>query len=131
MSYYYAGCREFAGCFENLSRMSKVNYELGPDEKLKIIKQIFSMAAEGMGGKKIARTLNVQGIPAGRKWHPSTVLAILCNEAYLGHRVWNKKQETGGRNRPQSEWVVTENYHPAIISKDLWDIAHSQADKVP
>lgn len=104
---------------------SKVNYVPGPEEEVNIIRQIFSMAADGMGGKKIARTLNEQKIPIGRKWPPSTILAILGNEAYLGHRVWNKKQETGGRNRPQSEWVVTENCHPAIISRDLWDIAHS------
>lgn len=104
---------------------SKVNYALGPEEEVKIIKQIFSMAADGMGGKRIARLLNEQGIPAGRKWIPSSVLAILANEAYIGHRVWNKKMESGGRNRPQSEWVVTKNCHPAIIDKDLWDTAYS------
>ncbi|MDT9726588.1 recombinase family protein [Xylanibacillus composti] len=105
---------------------SKVNYELGPDEEVKIIKQIFSMAAQGMGGKKIARFLNEQGIPAGRKWIASTILAILNNEAYLGHRVWNKKMETRGRNRPQSEWIISENSHPAIIDKKIWDAAQME-----
>ncbi|MEK3923462.1 recombinase family protein [Paenibacillus sp. FSL K6-2393] len=104
----------------------KVNYELGPDEEVKVIKQIFRMAAEGMGGKKIARILNEQGIPTGRKWLPSTILSILNNEAYLGNRVWNKKMEMGSRNRPQSEWIVSENSHPAIIENDLWIRAQSQ-----
>jgi DNA invertase Pin-like site-specific DNA recombinase len=105
---------------------SKVNYCLGPDEEVKIIKQIFSMAAEGMGGKKIARTLNEQGIPAGRRWLPSSVLSILGNEAYLGHRIWNKKSEVNGRKNPQTEWIVTEWSHPAIIEKRLWDLAQDE-----
>lgn len=105
---------------------SKVNYELGPDEEVKIIKQIFSLAAEGMGGKKISRILNEQNIPIGRKWLPSTILAILGNEAYLGHRVWNKKMETGGCNRPQSEWIVSKGSHPAIINNNLWNMAQNE-----
>jgi len=39
---------------------SKVNYGLGPDEEVKIINQIFQLAAQGMGGKKISRFLNEQ-----------------------------------------------------------------------
>jgi DNA invertase Pin-like site-specific DNA recombinase len=105
---------------------SKVNYELGPDEEVKIIKQIFSMAAKSMGGKKIARTLNEQGIPIGRKWIPSTVLSILGNQAYLGHRIWNKKSEVNGRKNPQSDWIITEDSHPAIIDKKLWDAAQKE-----
>lgn len=105
---------------------SKVNCQLGPDDEVKVVKQIFSLAAEGMGGKKIARFLNKQGIPAGRKWIASTILAILRNEAYLGHRVWNKKMEAGGRNRPASEWIISENSHPAIINKKLWDAAQME-----
>jgi DNA invertase Pin-like site-specific DNA recombinase len=107
---------------------SKVNYELGPDEEVDVLKQIFSMAAQGMGGKKIARTLNEQGIPTGRRWSPSSVLAILRNEAYIGHRVWNKKSEVNGRKNPQSDWIITEDSHPAIIDKKLWDAAQKELD---
>jgi DNA invertase Pin-like site-specific DNA recombinase len=107
---------------------SKVNYALGPDEEVRIIKQIFKMAAEGMGGKKIARILNEQGIPAGRSWSPSTILAILGNEAYIGHRVWNKKSEVTGRKNPQSDWIITEDSHLAIIDKRLWDAAQKELD---
>jgi DNA invertase Pin-like site-specific DNA recombinase len=102
---------------------SKVNYELGPDEEVKIIKQMFNMAAKGMGGKKIARILNEQGTPAGRRWSPSTVLAILGNQAYLGNRVWNKKSEVNGRKKPQSDWIITEGSHPPIIDEKLWSAA--------
>lgn len=105
---------------------SKVNYALGPEEEVKIIKQIFSMAADGMGGKRIARLLNNQGIPAGRKWIPSTVLAILGNEAYIGHRVWNKKSQATGRRNSPSEWIVTEGSHPPIVDKELWEMVQQE-----
>lgn len=104
---------------------TKVNYALGPDEEVNIIKQIFSMAADGMGGKKIARILNEQGIPVGRKWSPSTVLSILSNHAYIGYRTWNKKSEVQGHRNPESEWIVSKDSHPAIISKHLWDTAQA------
>jgi len=104
---------------------SKVNYELGPDEEVRIIKQIFNMAADGMGGKKIARILNEQGIPAGRKWTPSTVLSILGNHAYLGYRTWNKKSEVNGHKNPSSEWIISKNRHPAIITEQQWSVAQS------
>lgn len=107
---------------------AKVNYVLGPDEEVNIIKQIFNMAAEGMGGKRIARTLNEQGIAAGRKWTPSTVLSILSNQAYLGYRTWNKKSEVNGRKNLHSEWIVTEYSHPAIIEKGLWNIAQNELE---
>lgn len=105
---------------------SKVNYILGPEEEVNIIKQIFSMATQGMGGKKIARALNEQGIPVGRKWSPSTVLAILENEAYIGNRVWNKRSEVSGRNNPHSEWIVKKGSHPAIIVESTWDEVQSR-----
>jgi len=107
---------------------SKVNYVLGPDEEVRIIKQIFNMAAEGMGGKRIARILNEQGIPAGRKWTPSTVLSILGNHAYLGYRTWNKKSEVRGHKNPPNEWIVSKDSHPAIIDKNIWIFAHSKLE---
>lgn len=81
------------------------------------------MAAEGMGGKKIARLLNQRSQPQEKKWSPSTVLSILSNEAYLGRRVWNKRSD--GRPNDQGKWIVTEKSHPAIIDQDLWNAAQS------
>jgi DNA invertase Pin-like site-specific DNA recombinase len=104
---------------------SKVTYKLGPDEEVKIVRQIFKMAAEGMGGKRIARELNMQGVPEGYRWRPSTILAILGNQVYLGHRVWNKKSVVNGAMNPVNEWIVTKNAHPAIINEELWNAAQA------
>ncbi|GGH68714.1 hypothetical protein GCM10008014_51420 [Paenibacillus silvae] len=103
----------------------KVTYELGTDKEVKLVQQMFQMAAEGHGGKRIARELNNQNIIKGRRWAPSTVLAILDNPVYLGKRVWNKKSDAHGKQNDISEWIVTENAHPAIVNQETWDAAHA------
>lgn len=100
----------------------KPTYEFGPSNEVDTVKHIFQMAANGMGGKKIARTLNEQ--PESLKiWKPSTVLSILSNQAYLGHRTWNKKSKVNGHKNPSDQWIITENSHPAIIDFPLWTAA--------
>jgi len=105
--------------YRTVSQGDKIVYALGPDEEVQAVQQIFMLAASGMGGKKIARLLNEQDIPKGHVWKPSSVLAILNNKTYLGHRIWNKKsgqsyQTTGAMN-----------CHPAIIDQSLWESAQS------
>lgn len=103
----------------------KVMYELGSDEEVGLVRQMFRMAADGMGGKRIACELNQQGLPEGRRWLPSTILAILDNQVYLGYRIWNKKSMTNGKRNDQSDWIVTKYAHPAIIDEKLWSAAQT------
>ncbi|WP_037285725.1 recombinase family protein [Saccharibacillus sacchari] len=103
----------------------KVIYELGAKHEVALIRQIFQMAAEGQGGKRIAGELNRQSVIAGKRWSPSTVLSILANPVYLGQRVWNKKKDADGKRNEISEWVITEDAHPVIVDQQLWDAAQS------
>lgn len=72
--------------------------------------------------------LNREGVPSptGRKWGRNEVYQVLTNEAYRGARVWNKRtfQRGSGYTRkkanPPAEWIVTEDAHEAIISRELW-----------
>lgn len=103
----------------------KVTYELGSREEVKLVQQMFQMAVDGHGGKRIARELNQQNIIEGKRWAPSTVLAILNNPVYLGKRVWNKKSDADGKQNDMSEWIVAEDAHPAIVDQQLWDAAQA------
>jgi len=103
----------------------KVTYGLGTYDKVKLVQLMFQMAAEGHGGKRIARELNQQNIIKGKRWAPSTVLAILGNPVYLGKRVWNRKSDADGKQNDVSEWIVMENAHPAIVDQKLWDTAQA------
>lgn len=115
--------------YRRIQKGKKVFYGLGDDVEVSIVKQIFNMASEGHGGKKISRHLNMQGLPVGRRWIPSTVLAILDNQAYLGHRVWNKRAKQATPFEAVSyNSIVTPNAHPAIVTQKQWDAAHAYLD---
>ncbi len=64
--------------------------------------------------------LNEHGVPSPRKgyWGTSSWHELLEPSAllqYTGHGVWNVHGKKG-RHRPESEWEIVENAHPAIIS---------------
>src|SRR6516162_2567946 len=69
--------------------------------------------------------LNAHSVPAPRKryWGTSSWHALLQPAAllqYAGYGVWNVHGKRG-RHRSPSEWVVTENAHPAIITLEEAD----------
>lgn len=103
----------------------KVTYGLGAVEEVQLVRQMFKMAVEGMGGKRIARKLNQEGLLKDRRWLPSTVLAILSNQVYLGYRIWNKKSVINGQPNSQGNLIVTKDAHPAIIDEKLWKAAQT------
>ena len=50
---------------------------------------------------------------------------ILQNPAYIGNLALQRRTTISYKNhkavlRPEEDWIVTENAHPAIISKELW-----------
>ncbi|MBR8661809.1 recombinase family protein [Brevibacillus sp. NL20B1] len=111
---------------------TKAVWVLGPREEIDIVRWIFHQYAyEGSGYKKIANTLNEKGVPTqkGGKWSASTIRAIIFNESYIGRKVWNKQdyQTKGKKWKDRSEWIVTENAHPAIITEELFNLCQKRA----
>lgn len=112
-----------------------------------VINMIFDLYIEGKGKIAIAKILNEKGIPCpseykkmtGSKYHNcnrlfettywtySTVHKILSNEMYIGNMVLNRTQRVTPRGKAKknlpSDWIITENTHEAIISKDKWNTA--------
>lgn len=119
-------------------RTLQVNEETAP-----VVKRIFEMRASGLTPRKIADVLNVEkvltpndyristtGINGVRNpshlWHTSVLRTLLSNQAYIGNLVQHKSTTISYKNhkwqrRSEDEWIVVENAHEAIISKDLWD----------
>jgi site-specific DNA recombinase len=114
------------------NQKTKAVWVLGPREEIDIIRWIFNQYAyENTGYKRISNLLNEKGVPTqkGGQWSASTIRAIIFNEAYIGRRCWNKQeyQTKGVKWRDRSEWVITENAHPAVITKDLFELCQSKA----
>lgn len=75
---------------------------------------------------KVARTLNESGSRArsGKEWTPTTVSIILKSMFYTGSYRYNyfDMSKRGSRQdvKPESEWVIVENHHPAIVEAEDW-----------
>lgn len=114
-------------------------YRLEPDpEQAEIVRWIYQRYADGHSPRAIADQLNRRGVPSprGTAWAQSAIRAdlkrgtgILGNPIYIGQQVWNRSKWvkdpiTGKRKRqerPQAEWVTTEDAQLAILSQDLWN----------
>ena len=119
-------------------RTLQVNEEVAP-----IVRRIFEMRASGMTPRKIADVLNsekvltpndyrlsktgVATVPASlHLWNTSVLRTLLDNPAYIGTLAQHRTTTVSYKNhkwqrRPKEDWIVTENAHEPIISKELWD----------
>ncbi|MCL2859858.1 MAG: recombinase family protein [Oscillospiraceae bacterium] len=102
-----------------------------------IVKRIFEMYANGHGSIDILNVLNKENILtpssyhktktiASSKWNQTTVLAILKNQAYLGHIVQNKINKISYKSKkvmkvPKEKWIIVENTHEPIINEELFE----------
>ena len=113
------------------------------EETAPIVRRIFAMRASGVPYRKIATTLNEEGIqPPGvryyqRKgetdprctnhlWADATIKSIIRNEVYIGNMVQGKYGTLSYKsrkliNKPKDEWICVEGTHEPIISRDVWD----------
>ena len=100
------------------------------------VRKIFQMASEGHNCAQIADWLNRQ--QGGEKqisnkqqmsvWQPSKIWRILNNPVYLGVHVWHKYEsvyQNGFCTKclNPNQWRTQENGHPAMISRELFELA--------
>ncbi len=112
-----------------------------------IVREVFQLFAEGVGYVRMTKILRERKIlnPMAyfnqnnpdyyknsdywRKpfdWHATSVRSILINQAYIGNVVFGKTKVKGVFDKkrihaPQEEWIIVENMHEPIISRELWD----------
>jgi len=100
-------------------------FSINPDEE-KIVLKIFELYEERQSILYVARTLNDSGIRhrSGKEWSPTTVSIILKNIFYTGAYRYNyfDMSKRGSRQdiKPESEWVIIPEHHPAIITEERW-----------
>ncbi len=107
-----------------------------------IIKKIFNMALTGKTNREIALELNKDEIITplkyrnpntkyGLYWTNKCVGSILRNQVYCGDMVQGKVKNASYKLKkripiPKEEWVIVENTHEAIISKDIYEKIRKQ-----
>lgn len=98
-------------------------------EEAEIVKLIFEKYVhDGMGLFEIARLLNSHNFKTshGKEFERRSIEYILQNPTYCGMIRWNRTINESNEIRPESEWIVTDGEHPAIISKELFDKAQER-----
>lgn len=99
-------------------------------EQAVIVRRIFRMYLQGYTARKIAKTLESEGVvsPGGLKhWRGATVLSILSNEKYKGDALLQKVftvdylQKKLKKNEGELPQYYVEGNHEAIISPRLFD----------
>ena len=112
-------------------------------ESAEIVKRIFTMRSQGMTMRNIACVLNDEHImcPSDYKfgkmnrpnpiftrhlWSWTTIRGILSNPIYVGDMAQQKSTSVSYKNHKRllndtSDWIVVENNHEPIISRELWN----------
>ena len=138
-----------------VSKRDRCRLALSAPDRVEVVRNIFRGYVEDVRGfKTIADMLNSAQVPTPRgpawldrysgRWAIGTVRAILCNPAYVGDMVWNRRTDArfhriaqgraverrgvvGRRleSNDESDWIVVPGAHPAIISRRTWEQAKS------
>ena len=100
-----------------------------PDEK-ETVKMIFDLYEKLHSCKKVARTLYQNGIKPQNcdEWSPNFIRHIIRNKLYIGTYIYNR-QENGGADRPEIDWIIKENNHQPIITKEQFERCGSIMDQ--
>ncbi len=125
-------------------------HKLVPDDyAASIVRRIFDMAAGGQSMNAILEWLNGNGVLPPRRymhsiglatekeigphahWSNQAVSRILGNRIYCGDMVQGRRRMQGQvcKKLPEPEWVVTENTHAAIVSREMFDRVRDLCDK--
>jgi site-specific DNA recombinase len=138
-----------------IRKQEKVRWELGDAKEVETVETMFEERGSGASYSLIVRHLNQNGIACPRrgrwrnrdgKWSRITVKCIIENPVYCGARVYNRFSSSKlrahllGRDRKadanfpvwsndKDDWVITENAHPAIVTKEAWQKANVHAGR--
>ena len=115
------------------------------EEAAKTVRQIFALCVEGLGPTQIAKRLKAAKVltpteywnSIGRNcskpptvpynWCSATVADILAKQEYCGDTVNFRSTTKSFKNktkieRPQEEWKIFPNTHPAIIDREVFEL---------
>ena len=124
-------------------------YKMHPTEKNKIVideevapivRRIFAMAVDGVSCRKIAATLNEEGVPTpatycgwnmGRRgpyaglWSSERISEMLQNETYIGNMVQGRMVKISYKSKKclkqsRENWVVVEGTHEPLVDAETF-----------
>lgn len=98
-------------------------------EEAAIVRLIYDMYTEqGMSMFGIAKRLNELGYQTShkKKFERRSIDYILRNPTYYGKAVWNRHYNESKEWKDESEWIIRDGQHEAIISEEQWKKARER-----
>jgi len=105
-------------------------YPVINEEEAKAVRFIFDNYEEVRSTGEVKHRLELAGIKTKRNgtWTTKTIADIIRNPFYIGTYRYNYRYSPHGKIRPEEEWVIVEDNHPAIISKEQFDKCNTIMD---
>jgi site-specific DNA recombinase len=111
-------------------RFNGYTQKLEPDpETSKVIVKIYDLyVRERLGYNGISTHMKKKAVPtaSGKSyWHPMVIRRILINPVYKGTVTFKTTRTAGSKKirRPENEWIVVPDAHPAIVDEAVWNKA--------
>ncbi len=119
-------------------------------ETAPVVRRIFQDVIAGKSTTQVAKDLNAEGVPTpsmhkGTKrretsaknaiWTHQRIITTIQNVKYTGTMVNNLRESTkirakSQRRVPEEEWIIHENAHEAIVSKEEFEAANASLKQV-
>ncbi len=105
-------------------------YPVVDEEEAKTVKFIFDNYEEARSTMEVKHRLEVDGLKTKRDgdWTTKTIADVIRNPFYVGTYRYNYKSGTDNTIKDESEWIVIEDNHQAIISKEQYDKCNAIMD---
>jgi len=105
-------------------------YPVINEEEAKTVRFIFDTYEETRSTGEVKHRLELAGIKTKRNgtWTTKTIADIIRNPFYIGTYRYNYRYSPHGKIRPEEEWVIVEDNHPAIISKEQYEKCNAIMD---
>jgi DNA invertase Pin-like site-specific DNA recombinase/PHD/YefM family antitoxin component YafN of YafNO toxin-antitoxin module len=115
------------------------------EETAPYVRKIFELYLSGMNLLTISNQLTQEGIPTPSQakglaatqkrfpglWNDNIIKRILTNPTYIGNLTQNRSRKAGYKvdkkiRLPKNEWIIVENTHEGIISKEDFDAVQNR-----
>ena len=108
------------------------------EKQAKIVRRIYKEFLDGKGANRIARDLELSGVPnwnGKAKWYEGSIRKMLTNEKYKGDALLQKTYTVDflSKKRADNNGEVPQYYvedsHPAIIDKEMWEAVQLEMER--
>lgn len=110
---------------------SKIKFPAIDEEESKVVELIFGKYEELQSTSAVRNILNSLGVKTKRdgSWTTKTLSDVIRNPFYKGTYRYNYRNSIDQKKKKEDEWIMLEDNHPAIITKDMWQKCNNIMDE--